>query len=206
MEFLKSGFIPQGDFTPTIKAYLRSFVVSGKQDAADRKVASENTSPNISREPSPENILSMLMNAKGAVESSVVSSPRGIRHIRSNSDKIPKSPFAKQPVPLQQIDMNSQLKSRRELYSKRQRSSSIRRSGGSRRDHTKRSEREALSRAIGTHFETHKKAPTTTQAFYEIGRVIGKGAFGKVCLGTQKLTRKSVALKVIDKTYMRDEY
>ena len=63
MEFLKSGFIPQGDFMPTIKAYLRSFVFTGKQEFPERKIASENVSPAISRESSPENILNMLMNS-----------------------------------------------------------------------------------------------------------------------------------------------
>ena len=36
--------------------------------------------------------------------------------------------------------------------------------------------------------------------------MIGKGAFGKVTLGINKLTGKHVAIKTIDKEYMQDEF
>ena len=36
--------------------------------------------------------------------------------------------------------------------------------------------------------------------------MIGKGAFAKVCQGIQKLSKKEVAIKVIEKSYMRDEH
>ena len=42
--------------------------------------------------------------------------------------------------------------------------------------------------------------------YYKIGKVIGKGAFGKVTLGVHKLTGKQVAIKTIDKKYMQDEF
>lgn len=41
--------------------------------------------------------------------------------------------------------------------------------------------------------------------YYKIGKVIGKGAFGKVNLAINRLTTKFVALKSINKTYMTDE-
>ena len=41
--------------------------------------------------------------------------------------------------------------------------------------------------------------------YYKIGKVIGKGAFGKVNLAIHRLTGKFVALKSIAKTYMKDE-
>ena len=48
-------------------------------------------------------------------------------------------------------------------------------------------------------------APMTTTEFYRAGKMLGKGAFGKVCLGMHKLTRKLVALKGINKEFMSDE-
>ena len=41
--------------------------------------------------------------------------------------------------------------------------------------------------------------------YYKIGKVIGKGAFGKVNLAIHRLTGKFVALKSINKTFMNDE-
>ena len=41
--------------------------------------------------------------------------------------------------------------------------------------------------------------------YYKIGKVIGKGAFGKVNLAIHRLTGKFVALKSINKTFMQDE-
>jgi serine/threonine protein kinase len=35
--------------------------------------------------------------------------------------------------------------------------------------------------------------------------MLGRGAFGKVCLGMHKLSRKLVALKSINKEFMSDE-
>lgn len=40
---------------------------------------------------------------------------------------------------------------------------------------------------------------------YKIGKVIGKGAFGKVNLAIHRLTGKFVALKSINKQFMNDE-
>lgn len=52
----------------------------------------------------------------------------------------------------------------------------------------------------------HGKIPPTTLDYYKFVRLIGKGAFGKVTLGIHKLTGKYVAIKTIDKKYMKDEF
>lgn len=49
------------------------------------------------------------------------------------------------------------------------------------------------------------KTHETKIDYYKIGKVIGKGAFGKVNLAINRLTGKFVALKSINKTYMTDE-
>eukprot|EP01022_Parablepharisma_sp_SALTPOND_P004426 TRINITY_DN120265_c1_g1_i1.p3 TRINITY_DN120265_c1_g1~~TRINITY_DN120265_c1_g1_i1.p3 ORF type:complete len:335 (-),score=40.08 TRINITY_DN120265_c1_g1_i1:233-1237(-) len=41
---------------------------------------------------------------------------------------------------------------------------------------------------------------------YKFIKLIGKGAFGKVTLGVHKMTGKQVAIKTIDKNYMKDEF
>ena len=50
-----------------------------------------------------------------------------------------------------------------------------------------------------------EKMYSTKIDYYKIGKVIGKGAFGKVNLAIHRLTGKFVALKSINKTYMSDE-
>ena len=52
----------------------------------------------------------------------------------------------------------------------------------------------------------HKEIPPTTLDYYKFVKLIGKGAFGKVTLGIHKLTGKHVAIKTIDKAYMKDEF
>jgi serine/threonine protein kinase len=48
--------------------------------------------------------------------------------------------------------------------------------------------------------------PPTTLEYYKFVKLIGKGAFGKVTLGIHKLTGKYVAIKTIEKSYMKDEF
>ncbi len=62
-----------------------------------------------------------------------------------------------------------------------------------------------LVQYIRAHFEAHGEAPPTTAEFYRVGRLLGKGAFGKVNLGMHKLTGKLVALKSINKEFLVDE-
>jgi len=64
---------------------------------------------------------------------------------------------------------------------------------------------EALAEYIKGYFKEHKEAPPTTTEFYRVGRLLGKGAFGKVNLGMHKLTGKLVAIKSINKEYLTDE-
>eukprot|EP01022_Parablepharisma_sp_SALTPOND_P025584 TRINITY_DN5_c0_g2_i1.p1 TRINITY_DN5_c0_g2~~TRINITY_DN5_c0_g2_i1.p1 ORF type:complete len:1045 (-),score=116.51 TRINITY_DN5_c0_g2_i1:7703-10837(-) len=62
-----------------------------------------------------------------------------------------------------------------------------------------------LTKYIKEYFKEHKEAPPTTANFYRIGKLLGKGAFGKVNLGMHKLTGKMVAIKSINKQYLTDE-
>ena len=54
-------------------------------------------------------------------------------------------------------------------------------------------------------FEEKNVAPLTTTEFYRAGKMLGRGAFGKVNLGMHKLTRKLVAIKSINKEYLSEE-
>ena len=56
---------------------------------------------------------------------------------------------------------------------------------------------------IKQYFLINRVPPATGLDFYDIGRVIGKGAFGQVILGTHKLTGMQVAIKSIDKKFIR---
>ena len=56
------------------------------------------------------------------------------------------------------------------------------------------------------YIKKNNELPPTSLDFYKFVKLIGKGAFGKVTLGIQKLTGKYVAIKTIDKQYMKDEF
>jgi len=45
----------------------------------------------------------------------------------------------------------------------------------------------------------------TKLEYYRIGKIIGKGAYGKVHLAIHHLTGKFVALKSINKSYISDD-
>lgn len=62
-----------------------------------------------------------------------------------------------------------------------------------------------ISRAIKECFHQYQEGPDTTTEFYRAGKMLGRGAFGKVCLGMHKLTRKLVAIKSINKEYLSEE-
>ena len=56
-----------------------------------------------------------------------------------------------------------------------------------------------LARKIKLAFSKTQNAPATSSDFYKIGKVMGKGAFGKVNLAVHRLSEKFVALKSINK-------
>lgn len=62
-----------------------------------------------------------------------------------------------------------------------------------------------ISKAIKDCFKNTNTAPVTTTDFYRAGKMLGRGAFGKVCLGMHKLTRKLIAIKSINKEYLSEE-
>jgi serine/threonine protein kinase len=68
------------------------------------------------------------------------------------------------------------------------------------------SDKEKLVRYLTSYWARFNEPPPTTVNFYRLGRMIGKGAFGNVCLLTHKLTGASVAAKIIEKSYMKDDY
>lgn len=48
-------------------------------------------------------------------------------------------------------------------------------------------------------FDEKSEPPVTTIDFYRIGKMLGRGAFGKVNLAMHKLVRKLVAIKSLNK-------
>ena len=66
--------------------------------------------------------------------------------------------------------------------------------------------REKLIAYIKNYVARRGQLPPTTLEFYKFVRLIGKGAFGKVTLGQHKLTGKHVAIKTIEKAFMKDEF
>ena len=54
-------------------------------------------------------------------------------------------------------------------------------------------------------FSRYNKPPKTQLELYKIGKMLGKGAFGKVNLGLHRLTRKLVAIKSINMDFMKEE-
>ena len=62
-----------------------------------------------------------------------------------------------------------------------------------------------LSKLIRLHFQTYQQPPPTTSQFYRIGRVLGKGAFGKVSLAMHKLSEQLVAIKSMVKETLQNQ-
>ena len=63
----------------------------------------------------------------------------------------------------------------------------------------------SLQQNIRKSFKTNDCAPETTVENYKIGKVMGKGAFGKVNLAIHRLSMKFVALKSINKQFLTEE-
>jgi 5'-AMP-activated protein kinase catalytic alpha subunit len=54
-------------------------------------------------------------------------------------------------------------------------------------------------------FDRAAQPPPTEIDFYRVGKVLGKGAFGKVNLAKHKLARKLVAIKSMNKAFFKDD-
>jgi serine/threonine protein kinase len=54
-------------------------------------------------------------------------------------------------------------------------------------------------------FNDNEEPPITTTDFYRIGKMLGRGAFGKVNLAMHKLVRKLVAIKSLNKECLKDD-
>lgn len=65
--------------------------------------------------------------------------------------------------------------------------------------------RQNLKTLIERTFIKHGAIPTTTPEFYRYGKLLGKGAFGKVILAVHALSGRKVAIKYIEKSYMKEE-
>ena len=62
-----------------------------------------------------------------------------------------------------------------------------------------------VMKIISKSFDESNQPPVTTTDFYRIGKMLGRGAFGKVNLAMHKLVRKLVAMKSINKECLNDE-
>ena len=62
-----------------------------------------------------------------------------------------------------------------------------------------------VSERVKQAFDETGEAPETTTDFYRAGKMLGRGAFGKVNLGMHKMTRKLIAIKSINQEYLTDD-
>ena len=62
-----------------------------------------------------------------------------------------------------------------------------------------------LAKHIRFNFTKFAEAPSTTAEFYRVGKMLGKGAFGKVNLAMHRLTGQMVATKSINKECLQNE-
>lgn len=63
----------------------------------------------------------------------------------------------------------------------------------------------ALKRLIADERKKNSQIPETTLQFYQVIKLLGKGSFGKVFLGLQRLTNRLVAMKCLEKNHLKDE-
>ena len=66
-------------------------------------------------------------------------------------------------------------------------------------------EKERLIQVIRMSYRVKGEPPASSSEFYRYGKMLGKGAFGKVSLAIHRLTGLNVAIKSIEKAYMKDE-
>lgn len=67
------------------------------------------------------------------------------------------------------------------------------------------SSQDKIVREIEESFKADGAPPKTTVDFYRAGKILGKGAFGKVSLALHKLSKKLVALKLLNKEFLKNE-
>ncbi len=63
----------------------------------------------------------------------------------------------------------------------------------------------SVKKQVRKSYKRNRTAPKTQMSFYKIGRVIGKGAYGKVNLAMHKLTNKLLAVKSVNTAYIKKE-
>ena len=66
-------------------------------------------------------------------------------------------------------------------------------------------DRRKLIKQIKISFQKFNEPPKTTSEFYRIGKMLGKGAFGRVNLAMHKLTDHLVAVKSTNKVLMSED-
>lgn len=66
-------------------------------------------------------------------------------------------------------------------------------------------EKKRIIKLIKVSFNKLKEAPKTSAEFYRIGKMLGKGAFGRVNLAIHKLTEQLVAVKSINKQFLNED-
>ena len=59
-----------------------------------------------------------------------------------------------------------------------------------------------VKRRVKVGFKRFGKKPKTEVSFYNIGRILGRGAYGKVNLAVHKLSNKLCAVKSVNKKHL----
>lgn len=62
-----------------------------------------------------------------------------------------------------------------------------------------------IKKMLQDHIKKLNKVPETSLHFYQVIKLLGKGSFGKVYLGLQRLTNRLVAIKCLEKSHFKDE-
>lgn len=65
--------------------------------------------------------------------------------------------------------------------------------------------KDELIEYIKNYIKEAGKEPETKAKFYRVGKLLGRGAFGKVSLGMHKATNQLIAMKSINKEFLEEE-